>query len=119
MNKEGTSLILKKSMMKLLLLDKVRFHSSAMSVMIILVILALGLTHAQGGSNPFGGGGGAKKNPFGSNFKNSGLGDQCFCKLEGQISDCKCSVETVDYFNNMKIFPRISSILQKLSLIHI
>ena len=59
------------------------------------------------------------KNPFEVNKSKDGgspmsdLGDQCFCKLEGQISDCKCSVETVDYFNNMKIFPRINSLLQK------
>ena len=28
--------------------------------------------------------------------------DQCFCQLEGNIDDCMCSVDTVDYFNNMK-----------------
>lgn len=38
---------------------------------------------------------------------------QCFCKLEGQIDDCLCSVDTVDYFNNMKIFPRLHSLLRK------
>ena len=40
-------------------------------------------------------------------------GDQCFCQLEGKIDDCLCSVDTVDFFNNMKIFPRLQSLLQK------
>jgi len=39
--------------------------------------------------------------------------DKCFCQLEGKVDDCMCSVDTVDYFNNMKIFPRLQSLLQK------
>lgn len=39
--------------------------------------------------------------------------DKCFCQLEGKIDDCMCNVDTVDYFNNMKIFPRLQSLLQK------
>ena len=48
-------------------------------------------------------------------FKDDGAteSDQCFCQLEGQIDDCMCNVDTVDYFNNMKIFPRLQSLLQK------
>ncbi|CAK9805062.1 Ero1-like protein [Anthophora quadrimaculata] len=47
-------------------------------------------------------------NYFGtSNEKN----DQCFCKLKGSIDDCSCNVDTVDYFNNMKIYPRLQSLL--------
>lgn len=38
--------------------------------------------------------------------------DKCFCQLEGKIDDCMCNVDTVDYFNNMKIFPRLQSLLQ-------
>jgi len=41
------------------------------------------------------------------------LSDQCFCKLEGQIDDCSCKVDTVDDFNNRKIFPRLKSLLSK------
>lgn len=37
----------------------------------------------------------------------------CFCKLEGKIDDCTCSVDTVDHFNNAKIYPRLKSILVK------
>ena len=37
----------------------------------------------------------------------------CFCKLEGKIDDCFCDIHTVDYFNNMKIFPRLQSLLAK------
>ena len=37
------------------------------------------------------------------------LSDKCFCKLEGQIDDCSCQVNTVDDFNNKKIYPRLKS----------
>ncbi|XP_074648554.1 ERO1-like protein beta isoform X2 [Tubulanus polymorphus] len=39
--------------------------------------------------------------------------DGCFCKLKGEIDDCGCTVESVDHFNNFKIYPRINSLLQK------
>lgn len=32
-------------------------------------------------------------------------------QLKGYIDDCTCNVDTVDYFNNMKIYPRIQSLL--------
>jgi len=41
------------------------------------------------------------------------LSDKCFCKLEGQIDDCSCKVDTVDAFNNKKIYPRIKSLVSK------
>ncbi|XP_046388501.1 ero1-like protein [Ischnura elegans] len=44
--------------------------------------------------------------------KNKG-GDQCFCKLKGQLDDCSCRAETVDGFNNAKVYPRIRSLLMK------
>lgn len=47
-------------------------------------------------------------NYFGSNAMKD---DQCFCKLKGSIDDCSCSVDTVDYFNNMRIYPRVQSLL--------
>ncbi|XP_043280284.1 ero1-like protein [Venturia canescens] len=50
----------------------------------------------------------ANGNYFGTSTKNR---DQCFCKLKGSIDDCSCSVDTVDYFNNMKIYPRLQSLL--------
>lgn len=34
-------------------------------------------------------------------------------QLEGSINDCSCEVDTVDHFNNIKIFPRLSSLLMK------
>ena len=34
-------------------------------------------------------------------------------QLEGQVGDCECSVDTVDFFNNVKIFPRLQSLLVK------
>ena len=41
------------------------------------------------------------------------ISDNCFCKLEGQIDDCSCKVDTVDHFNNAKIYPRLASLLAK------
>ncbi|XP_035795439.1 ero1-like protein [Anopheles albimanus] len=37
----------------------------------------------------------------------------CFCQLQGTIDDCSCNVDTVDYYNNVKIFPRLKSLLVK------
>ncbi|XP_014290880.1 ero1-like protein isoform X1 [Halyomorpha halys] len=50
-----------------------------------------------------------------SSFKPNELtgGDHCFCKLKGQIGDCSCNVGTVDYFNNIKIYPRLQSLINK------
>merc|ERR1719446_574768 len=44
------------------------------------------------------------------------LSDKCFCKLEGQIDDCSCQVNTVDDFNNKKIYARLKSLVAKTSL---
>lgn len=33
--------------------------------------------------------------------------------MEGSINDCSCDVDTVDHFNNMKIYPRLQSLLVK------
>ncbi|XP_039965693.1 ero1-like protein [Bactrocera tryoni] len=37
----------------------------------------------------------------------------CFCELKGSINDCSCNVDTVDHFNNIKIYPRLKSLLVK------
>ncbi|KAK9883372.1 hypothetical protein WA026_001544 [Henosepilachna vigintioctopunctata] len=39
--------------------------------------------------------------------------DDCFCELQGSIEDCECEVDTVDNFNNVKIYPRLRSLLVK------
>jgi len=39
--------------------------------------------------------------------------EECFCQLKGRIDDCKCSIDTVDYFNNKKIYPRLQGLLKK------
>lgn len=38
-------------------------------------------------------------------------GERCFCQLKGVIDDCSCSVETLDSFNNLKVHPRLNSLL--------
>ncbi|KAG0725811.1 Ero1-like protein [Chionoecetes opilio] len=40
-------------------------------------------------------------------------GERCFCQLKGAIDDCSCSVETIDSFNNWKVYPRLNSLLQQ------
>ncbi|XP_077293985.1 endoplasmic reticulum oxidoreductin-1-like protein [Arctopsyche grandis] len=47
---------------------------------------------------------------FGSELKDS---EPCFCQLQGSLDDCSCNVDTVDYFNNVKVFPRLHSLLTK------
>ncbi|GBP26208.1 Ero1-like protein [Eumeta japonica] len=37
----------------------------------------------------------------------------CFESLQGALEDCTCNVDTIDYFNNVKIFPRIQSLVSK------
>lgn len=39
--------------------------------------------------------------------------DHCFCQLSGAIDECSCNIDTVDYFNNVKIYPRLKSLLLK------
>ncbi|CAL8080814.1 unnamed protein product [Orchesella dallaii] len=41
--------------------------------------------------------------------------ESCFCQLQGTIDDCTCQIdtETVDQFNNYKVYPRLSSLLSK------
>lgn len=36
-----------------------------------------------------------------------------FFQLKGSINDCSCNVDTVDYFNNNRITPRLKSLLVK------
>jgi len=49
-------------------------------------------------------------NPF---EKINALGDQCFCKLNGEVDDCQCKIEYIDKFNNYRIQPFISNLMQK------
>ncbi|KRT79929.1 hypothetical protein AMK59_7093 [Oryctes borbonicus] len=44
------------------------------------------------------------------NFKED---NDCFCQLQGRIDDCSCNIDTVDYYNNVKIYPRLRSLLNK------
>lgn len=39
--------------------------------------------------------------------------DSCFCQLSGRIDECTCNIDTVDHFNNIKIYPRLRSLLRK------
>lgn len=33
-------------------------------------------------------------------------------QLKGNIDDCSCNMDTVDHFNNVKIYPRLQSLLR-------
>ncbi|KAM9363302.1 ERO1-like protein beta [Symphorus nematophorus] len=36
----------------------------------------------------------------------------CFCQLTGVLDDCFCDVESIDVFNNFKIYPRIKKLTE-------
>ena len=36
-----------------------------------------------------------------------------FFQLKGEVDDCSCKVDTVDSFNNLKIYPRVKSLVEK------
>ncbi|XP_046900164.1 ERO1-like protein beta isoform X1 [Hypomesus transpacificus] len=37
----------------------------------------------------------------------------CFCHLTGVLDDCFCDIESIDVFNNFKIYPRIKKLNEK------
>ncbi|XP_070449169.1 ERO1-like protein alpha isoform X1 [Equus przewalskii] len=37
---------------------------------------------------------------------------RCFCQVSGYLDDCTCDVETVDRFNNYRLFPRLQNLLE-------
>ncbi|KAK3885301.1 hypothetical protein Pcinc_010466 [Petrolisthes cinctipes] len=48
-----------------------------------------------------------------SNKGDTAATERCFCQLKGAIDDCSCSVETIDSFNNLKVYPRLNSLLHQ------
>uniref|UniRef100_G1KY95 ERO1-like protein alpha n=1 Tax=Anolis carolinensis TaxID=28377 RepID=G1KY95_ANOCA len=40
------------------------------------------------------------------------LRDSCFCKVTGHLDDCTCDVETIDAYNNGKVFPQLQKLLE-------
>uniref|UniRef100_H3DN84 ERO1-like protein alpha n=1 Tax=Tetraodon nigroviridis TaxID=99883 RepID=H3DN84_TETNG len=39
-------------------------------------------------------------------------GGRCFCQVTGDLDDCACDVETIDAFNNNKLFPQLQTLLE-------
>ncbi|XP_019501695.1 PREDICTED: ERO1-like protein alpha [Hipposideros armiger] len=37
---------------------------------------------------------------------------RCFCQVSGYLDDCTCDVETIDKFNNYRLFPRLQTLLE-------
>ncbi|KAK9543306.1 hypothetical protein VZT92_001096 [Zoarces viviparus] len=37
---------------------------------------------------------------------------RCFCQVSGDLDDCACDVETIDGFNNHKLFPKLQTLLE-------
>ncbi|XP_064079743.1 ero1-like protein isoform X2 [Macrobrachium nipponense] len=56
---------------------------------------------------------GAQKSSRTSKGGSPAAGERCFCQLKGVIDDCSCSVETLNSFNNLKVFPRLNSLLSQ------
>nr|XP_014350541.1 PREDICTED: ERO1-like protein beta isoform X2 [Latimeria chalumnae] len=42
-----------------------------------------------------------------------GSEQNCFCHLTGVLDDCFCDIESIDDFNNYKIFPKIQKLQEK------
>ncbi|KAM9410269.1 ERO1-like protein alpha [Pholidichthys leucotaenia] len=36
----------------------------------------------------------------------------CFCQVTGDLDDCTCDVETIDGFNNDRLFPKLQTLLE-------
>ncbi|XP_037934093.1 ero1-like protein, partial [Teleopsis dalmanni] len=54
-----------------------------------------------------------RTNGYFAAYSEQNTDQNCFCELEGSINDCSCDVDTVDHFNNMKVYPRLKSLLVK------
>ncbi|XP_070787278.1 ERO1-like protein alpha [Enoplosus armatus] len=37
---------------------------------------------------------------------------RCFCQVSGDLDDCTCDVETIDGFNNDRLFPKLQTLLE-------
>ncbi|XP_033861126.1 ERO1-like protein beta isoform X3 [Acipenser ruthenus] len=37
----------------------------------------------------------------------------CFCHLTGVLDDCFCDIESIDVFNNFKIYPKIQKLIER------
>ncbi|XP_077180175.1 ERO1-like protein alpha [Paroedura picta] len=37
---------------------------------------------------------------------------RCFCQVTGHLDDCTCDIETLDAFNNYRVFPRLQTLLE-------
>ncbi|XP_035485220.1 ERO1-like protein alpha [Scophthalmus maximus] len=37
---------------------------------------------------------------------------RCFCQVTGDLDDCACDVETIDGFNNDRLFPKLQTLLE-------
>ncbi|XP_059162228.1 ERO1-like protein beta isoform X2 [Physella acuta] len=68
-------------------------HSSLCVFLFVLLNFTLGVWHEQTWSGD--------------------VADRCFCKLQGEVDDCSCKVESLDSLNNNKIYPRLKSLLSR------
>lgn len=38
--------------------------------------------------------------------------ERCFCQVTGYLDDCSCDIETIDNFNNNKLFPKLQKLVE-------
>nr|XP_039259510.1 ERO1-like protein beta [Styela clava] len=43
----------------------------------------------------------------------TGKNEKCFCQLSGMVDDCFCDIETLESFNNEKVYPLISKLIER------
>ncbi|XP_078473078.1 ERO1-like protein beta isoform X1 [Lampetra planeri] len=76
--------------------------------LVVLLVMACGV------SASFHGWGGFSNRADTDNiFLVAGAGDGCFCQLSGVLDDCSCDIESIDEFNNYKLFPKLWNLLEK------
>lgn len=73
----------------------------------ILILAYVQLSSCQFGSDSNG------KGFFVKDNEKPSFDRTCFCKLNGDVNDCDCQVESIDKFNNYKIYPRLNALVQK------
>ncbi|XP_012519199.1 PREDICTED: ERO1-like protein alpha [Propithecus coquereli] len=49
---------------------------------------------------------------YGGQQSSETAAQRCFCQVSGYLDDCTCDVETIDRFNNYRLFPRLQKLLE-------
>ncbi|KAM4663510.1 ERO1-like protein alpha [Discoglossus pictus] len=52
--------------------------------------------------------------PWGARLEEAqSAAQRCFCQVTGYLDDCLCDVESIDQFNNHKLYPKLQKLLER------